>query len=364
MRINILFFFAFSLIFLVLIDCKKVENQKDKLQTELLKLSEYDFFEGNLAELKPKSDLIPYDLNTSLFTDYAHKSRFLKMPKGAKANYRLDQVLDFPEGTIIVKNFFYYHDERNLDLGKKIIETRLLIKKDIEWESLNYVWNDEQTDAFLDVTGDIIPITWINDKGDQQNINYVIPNKNQCRSCHNYDGKLTPIGPKVANLNKDFMYTTGAENQLMHWSNKGLLDGYDQELSHPKAAEWGNKNISLHERAMAYLDINCGHCHNPKGAANTSGLHLVLGNPLDISLGIYKATVSAGAGTGGHTYSIVPGSSATSIMINRMKSLNPGVMMPEVGRTVVHEEGIQLLAEWIDKMDKNQFKHLRVAELK
>ena len=107
---------------------------------------------------------------------------------------------------------------------------------------------------------------------------------------------------------------------------------------------------TLHQRALSYLDINCGHCHNPSGSANTSGLHLVSGAKTDISLGIYKATVSAGAGTGGHTYSIVPGKPQESIMIYRMNSTDPAAMMPELGRTMVHLEGVELISKWIEKL--------------
>lgn len=327
------------------------------------KLSEYGFFEGAISDLKPAKGITPYDLNTSLFTDYAQKSRFVKLPEGTSANYTPKEVLDFPEGTILIKNFFYYHDEQKPELGKRIIETRLLVKNEVEWETLNYVWTEDQKEAILDITGDIIPVSWVDAKGQKKEINYIIPNKNQCKSCHNMNGKIIPIGPKVAHLNKDFAYEGGAENQLVHWSKSGILMGFDESASHPESAEWGSEKANLHDRAMAYLDINCAHCHNSKGAANTSGLHLELGAAMDINLGIYKATVSAGGGTGGHTYSIVPGSSATSVMINRMKSTNPGVMMPEVGRTVVHEEGVKLIAEWIDKMDPSKFKQAG-AELK
>ncbi len=355
-----LFLFA-GLLILSTLSCKQKTTIKASSEKE--NLSEYGFFTGNIADLIPADGIIPYDLNTPLFSDYAYKSRFVKLPAGQSAKYEPKDVLDFPEGTTLIKTFFYYQNEQKPEEGKRIIETRLLIKKNNEWETLNYVWNEKQTDAILDITGDIIPVSWVDEKGDKRDINYVIPNKNQCKSCHNLNGKIVPIGPKVANLNKDFTYKDGKENQLTHWHNSGILKGYDLSVDHPKAAEWANEKASIHDRAMAYLDINCAHCHNSKGAANTSGLHLELGAAMDINLGIYKATVSAGGGTGGHTYSIVPGSSGTSIMVNRMKSINPGVMMPEVGRTVVHEEGVKLIAEWIDKMDPAKFKQV-VAELK
>jgi len=105
---------------------------------------------------------------------------------------------------------------------------------------------------------------------------------------------------------------------------------------------------------LAYLDINCAHCHKKNGAANTSGLLLDVNTKMDISRGIYKATVSAGAGTGGHQYSIVPGHPETSVMIYRMNSTDPGAMMPEPGRTSVHTEGVALIAEWIEMMPEDK----------
>jgi uncharacterized repeat protein (TIGR03806 family) len=357
-------FIASFAMFLLYNGCKEsTKSQSTTVKVEYEKLSDYNFFEGNLKDLSPIDGVIPYDLTTSLFTDYAHKSRFVKLPKGQSAEFQLDKVVDFPEGTVLIKNFFYFLDERDQTLGKRIIETRLLIKKADDWETLNYKWNSEQTEAFLDIIGDIVTVDWIDSKGQSRNINYIIPNKNQCRSCHNLDGKITPIGPKVAFLNKDFAYRSGLKNQLRHWGEIGILKVLDSVEVLPEAAEWGNQKFSLHDRAMAYLDINCAHCHNAKGAANTSGLHLTVNAPMDINLGIYKATVSAGAGTGGHTYSIVPGSSSTSVMVNRMKSTNPGAMMPELGRSMVHEEGVALIAEWIDKMDKRQFTHLSTNTL-
>ena len=143
-------------------------------------------------------------------------------------------------------------------------------------------------------------------------------------------------------------------NQLEKWVQVGYLS--ESPLDVPSVAVWDNSDdYGLHERAMAYLDINCGHCHNPDGAANTSGLTLLADSDLGLTLGVYKATVSAGAGTGGHTYSIVPGDPETSIMVYRMESNNPGAMMPELGRRLVHDEGVALIADWIAAMDVDQF---------
>ena len=67
-------------------------------------------------------------------------------------------------------------------------------------------------------------------------------------------------------------------------------------------------------------------------------------------LGIYKKPVAAGRASGNLKYSIVPGHSNESIMLYRMQSLDPGIMMPESGRALADEAGINLIKEWIDKL--------------
>ncbi len=341
---------------LLIIRCQSGFNKSIKIPAKPYeKLSQYQFFKGGLADLQPNDRVLPYDLNSPLFTDYAHKARFVWMPEGTSANYNADQVLEFPKETALIKNFYYENDETDASKGKKIIETRILINRGVEWEAISYLWNEEQTEAYFDVIGDIKEISWINTSGQSQSIDYIIPNKNQCKNCHTYGNQQIPIGPKVQNLNKTFVYADGKMNQLEKWVSVGYLKGYDPTANHPKVAVWDDeKSGTLHERAMAYLDINCGHCHNQNGPANTSGLHLVADAGLDMSLGIYKATVSAGAGTGGHTYSIVPGNPKESILVFRMNSTNPGAMMPELGRSIVHTEGVDLISEWIEKMEVDE----------
>lgn len=318
-------------------------------------LSAYNFFIGNVAELKPENGVLPYELISPLFSDYSHKERFVWMPDGTAANYTTEHVLDFPEGAVLIKNFYYLHDERDASKGKRLMETRLLINRGEEWDAYGYSWNDEQTEAYYDIIGDIKDVSWINKNGEEQTVDYIIPNKNQCKGCHAYDNKLMPIGPKVRNLNKDFAFQDGSFNQLEKWAEVGYLHNYKNQSKHPAVAQWDNGSSSIHERSMAYLDINCGHCHNPKGAGGTSGLTLMADSEIGLKVGVYKPTVSAGAGTGGHSFSIVPGNADESIMIYRMNSTNPGAMMPELGRRLVHHEGVDLIANWINSMDETKF---------
>src|SRR3546814_10895541 len=79
-------------------------------------------------------------------------------------------------------------------------------------------------------------------------------------------------------------------------------------LGVPRNADWRDAaHASLDGRARAYLDINCGHCHNEKGPADTSGLWLDVGDHPPRHLGLCKPSIAAGQGTGGHRFGIVPG---------------------------------------------------------
>ena len=114
-------------------------------------------------------EVLPYALNTPLFSDYAHKLRTVWMPKGVSAAYKADSAFDFPVGTIISKTFYYPREggsqtvlasddsggASQLDLKKvRLMETRLLVRRAEGWIALPYVWNAQQTEAELKRTGD------------------------------------------------------------------------------------------------------------------------------------------------------------------------------------------------------------------
>ena len=233
------------------------------------------------------------------------------------------------------------------------METRILVRRVAGWEALPYVWNANQTDAELARTGDAKPLELISDDGVKEPFTYVVPNENQCAGCHVVDLKtkqIAPIGPKSRHLNRDFTYADQQENQLLHWSRLGYLSGAPDAAQAPRNANWRDSKAPLDERARAYLDVNCGHCHNPKGPANTTALDLTIFAAADRFLGVCKPPVAAGRGTGDHFFDVVPGRPDDSILPFRMQSSEPGVMMPEQGRTTTHQEGVALIKQWIAAM--------------
>ncbi|WP_447737217.1 SO2930 family diheme c-type cytochrome [Rhodanobacter soli] len=334
------------------------------------KLSDWHVVEVRDGRLQLNDGVVPYDLNTPLFTDYAHKLRTVWMPKGTTAKYQPTDTLDFPVGTVISKTFYYpraadgkfgdvaRNDDysrdfagQGLDMANvRLIETRILVHRKDGWAAIPYVWNDAQTEATLARTGAVLPLALVGTDNAREDFNYVVPDESQCQSCHAQDWidrKVHPIGPKARHINKDYHYADGSANQLEHLAKLGYLSGLPALAEVPRDANWEDTRATLDARARAYLDINCGHCHNANGAANTTGLTLDAGTPEDRHLGICKPPTAAGQGTGDHFFDIVPGQPDESILPYRLSSKEPGVMMPELGRSTVHREGVALIKAWI-----------------
>ncbi len=335
-------------------------------------LSNWGVVVAKSGSLALGQDVVPYDLNTPLFTDAAHKLRTLYVPPGTSATYRTGQALDFPVGSVLSKTFYYPKDDtgqllstqytgddfagEGLNLAKvRLMETRILVHREAGWVALPYIWNEAQTDAVLERTGGVQSLNLQLPDGGEQSFAYVIPNANQCAGCHAVNAttkQIAPIGPAPRHLNKTYPYANGEKNQLVHLASLEVLAGFNPAEKHPRNANWRDEAALLEDRAAAYLDINCGHCHNPQGAADTSALYLDL--PGDDytggNSGLCKPPVAAGQGTGGHKFDIVPGQAEASILWYRMDSTNPAVMMPELGRSTIDHEGVALIANWINAM--------------
>ncbi|HLJ86693.1 MAG TPA: SO2930 family diheme c-type cytochrome [Candidatus Angelobacter sp.] len=310
-------------------------------------LSSWHLFTGVKPKLQANQGVLPYDLNTPLFSDYASKYRFVWMPPGKSAQYREDGVFDFPIGTILAKTFAFPTTGSG---NERLVETRLLVRGKAGWVGLPYVWNREQTDAKLDLAADPVPISFVDASGKKNEFTYFIPNANECKQCHDNSRVMLPIGPKARNLNKDYPYTGGPSNQLVMWAKMGYLQGAPGPGLAPKAAVWNETgHSSLAARAQAYLDNNCGHCHQPGGTAGYTGVDLRSTASGLRALGLCKSPNSAGR-VGGLTYDLVPGKPDESILVARMESTRPKEMMPQIGRSTVHQEGVALIREWVGSL--------------
>ncbi len=331
-------FAAVGAIMLALAGCsKEVRAHLDEPYPK--KLSAWKLF---TSELKPNARVIPYDLNTPLFTDYATKRRFVWIPPGQAATYKDDDTFDFPRGTIFSKTFSYPDASK-----ERLIETRLLVNTNTGWVALPYVWNTAQTEATLDVNADAVEVNW-----NGYNIHYAIPNSNQCKECHDQSKITSPIGPKARHLNRDFDYPEGRFNQLAYWTKLGILRGAPDPAQSPKQPVWNDPSTgSLDARARTYLEVNCAHCHSPNGSASNTGLYLTDLERDPMRIGFCKTPVSAGKASASMLFDAVRGHPELSILTHRMDSDEPKIMMPEIGRTLIHREGVALIREWLASLN-------------
>ncbi|NQY04817.1 MAG: hypothetical protein HRT68_01105 [Flavobacteriaceae bacterium] len=309
-------------------------------------LSEYNFFEDGMSDQTPVYGVIPYEPISQLFTDYAKKKRFVWMPNDVKATYVSDRdVLNFPLGTVLIKTFYY----NNVQPGNttKIIETRLMIRKNTGWEFANYVWNDEQTEAILDNNGSFVALEW-NEGGQTLNTNYRIPSEAECLTCHKNSNIAISIGTKPQNLNKSYNFSDGAMNQLDKLVDFGYLEEFDTSGINT-VLNWADDSQPIDMRARSYLDINCAHCHTENGHCSYRAIRLAFTDSTDDDNAGICAIPDEDIGAS-YTHIVSPGRSERSVMAARLMSLDESIQMPLIGRTILHDEGIQLISDWIDQL--------------
>ena len=275
----------------------------------------------------PGSVLVPYALQAPFWSDGAVKQRWIAMPDGTQATVTATNDLDFPNGTVLVKQF---------KLGGKKIETRLLMRHtDGTWAGYSYEWNDAETAATKVVGGKekaLAGQTW------------VYPSEQQCLQCHTGAAGRS-LGLELPQQNGLFTYpSTGrTANQLDTLAHLGMVTLPQPPANLPAYPEpFGTAPLA--ERARAYLHSNCSHCHQPGGPTpstmdlryatllkdtKTCGLPPSIGD-----LGIANAKL------------VAPGSPSTSIVLERMKRLD-GHRMPPIGRLVVDQQGVQVVTQWI-----------------
>ncbi len=360
-------------------------------------LSQYNLFaDPTDPRTSPNESGLLFDLTTPLFSDYASKYRFVFLPAGASADWQEgspsapNATLLFPVGTVIAKTFSFKNGA-----NENVVETRLLIHRQGNggqtfWEGMPFIWETDgaghRTDARLAIGGGTASVSWSYEDPDPDvtatytgsTAHYAIPHANQCGSCHSNDDKEpgdSPIGLKVRLLNRPLDYGSGAENQLQHWVDLGLLSGapplavdgnhiattvqrlprfnvpndpFAIPASEPsRLAQMTAAEIDKEMRARAWLESNCAHCHNRDGIAQSTGVFFDVFRKVDVNHGVCKRPTTAGSSSGGHEYDILPGSAADSILSFRIHATDPGARMPPIARSVTHEQAVAVVDDWI-----------------
>ncbi len=336
----------------------------DLTQVPYQKLSDYNFFEGALKNQKPVADVMPYEPASSLFTDYAKKKRFVWMPKNTKGTFNGDgNILELPVGAALIKSFYYENVQGFASAdGKRIIETRIMIRKADGWIFAEYVWNDEQTEAYLNMDGSFTPIEWIDENNVTKSTNYRIPSEAQCTVCHKssemVDGNSisinVPIAIKPQSLNFNYNYGSITKNQLTAWVDAGFLEsGFSLPSIENTAVSYSDISKPIELRARSYMDVNCAHCHSTGKHCDYRPLRLSLAETKNnhTNMGVCVETADMQDFEGALSKLVTPGNINRSMLYYRLNTTNEAYRMPLHGRSVIHEEGIALIEQWINSLE-------------
>ena len=288
-------------------------------------LSAYKIFQGTPSDLIPAEDFELLELSSILYTDYAKKQRLVKVPEGEQITRLPDGSIDFPDGTILTKTFYYYNDERDTSLGKRIIETRLLIKESDVWNIATYTWNAEQTEATLELQGTDTQVDWVNSTGNSVSTVYHVPDANECIACHQSSSTMIPLGTKLRNLNRTVERNGTLVNQITHLQSLGFLSNFPSSAV-ASIVDYNEASNSLSDRGRAYLDLNCAHCHSPNAWDIPSQ------EDFDFR---YETSFSE---------------TGISSEIRNIRRQLQDREMPFIGTTILDQEGVELVVEYLESL--------------
>lgn len=288
-------------------------------------LSFYNVFEGNPIDLIPNDSYHLLELSSPLFTDYAHKQRLVKVPDNTQMVRLANDEIDFPDNTILAKTFYYFNDERDEGLGKRVMETRLMIKAEGLWNVATYIWNNEQTEAILELNGLETPVNWVDVNGINRSTVYDFPDENECITCHQADNNIIPLGTTLPHMNRNVTRSGQTTNLLSHLQVVGVLNDFNvRGIS--EIPDYHDSSYSPEERARAYMHINCSHCHNPAGweEAVEQDLDFRYSTPLN-QTGILMES-------------------------DEIVELVQDGEMPFIGTTMLDESGVPLIVDYINSL--------------
>lgn len=348
---------AFFLIFFGYVSCSDNESVVEIPQhlevnwqdAPFEKLSDYGFYKGNLNDLTPHPSLILYEPAAELFTDEAQKQRLIWLPKNTQMTYQsANRSPAFPEGSIIIKSFFY---EKALpNATRKILETRVMLKRGSGWEFYSYVWNDEQSEANLSQTPIWVDLEWISDQGGNKATQYVIPSPNQCALCHGNGADAKPLGMQPMQLAMPLKSATNGVSQWADLIEKNKIVNAPNVLPIQMVSPWDTQK-SLNERARSYLHVNCAHCHSEVGNASNTPMRLDYTLTVNNSQNLGICVQPVHQVVGEQMRIVTPGSPNQSQLYYRMgQSLNEW-QMPNFGRTIHDTRGLQLINDWITSLE-------------
>jgi uncharacterized repeat protein (TIGR03806 family) len=302
---------------------------------------------ASMQELKPNPGVIPYDVNTPLWSDGAAKTRWIALPGEARIGFKPTGEWQFPPGTVFVKHFEINTDAAHPEQRKRL-ETRLLVvNRTGTGYGATYRWRDNQEDAELLADGGTEEFT-VNTGAGAEKRRWTYPGRNECLLCHTAAAGFV-LGVKTRQLNRPFTYpATGVtDNQLRTWNHLRLFTGELAEADisgYPKLAALSDRKAPLEERVRSYLDANCSNCHRPGGTRGQFDARF--DTPL-AKQNLIKGPVGSTNLDLPNCKLITPGDLKASMVYQRMNRRHDLFNMPPLATHEIDREAVEVFAEWI-----------------
>jgi uncharacterized repeat protein (TIGR03806 family) len=272
--------------------------------------------------------LIPYQVNSALWSDGAEKERYLSIPDNTQVNVTTNGDFNFPVGSVLMKHFKF---------GEKFVETRLFTHGELGWQGFSYEWNDAQTDANL--------LSGAKDKA-VNNISWHFPSPGQCMECHTTVAGFS-LGLEAKQLNGSFVYPASQKmaTQLTTLSHIGLfavplLTTHKTE----KLFSLDDVQATVEQKARSYLHTNCSNCHQPDGPTPVT-LDLRFTTSLAQMNACNQTPTAGDVGIVGAKL-IAPGDPSRSVLLKRMQATDTS-RMPPLATSVVDTAAVQVISDWI-----------------
>jgi hypothetical protein len=319
-------------------------------------LSETGLYSNITAKTIAQSNLM-FSPQYPLWSDGAGKKRWIYVPPGRSIDAKQVDDWVFPVGTKLWKEFSF---------GKRV-ETRYLLKvgKGV-WSYATYAWKEDQSDAVL------VPESGFPDHVEiAPGIRHSIPSIDDCKSCHEGQGRDVVLGFTALQLSPDrdpnaphADSVTSDMVNLKSLIDKKLLAHFPERfINHAPAIA----ARSPQERAaLGYLSANCGGCHNATDPLSSVGMYLK--RSVDTTPGAAEVEMQSVIGRTSkyqipdlgpdQSYRIYPGDPSRSAIVYRMSTRDPYRQMPPLGTKIVDKEAVALITRWIqlDLMNTKQVK--------
>jgi uncharacterized repeat protein (TIGR03806 family) len=274
--------------------------------------------------------VLPYTIAEPFWSDTAVKTRYFAIPNGTTFSVGSDGDFTLPPGAVTIKNFQWQG---------QYFETRFFVRyTDGTYGAWTYMWNDAQTQATLvDVTNGATKTL----AGGHV---WSYPTRQQCFDCHTAAaGFSLGIETRQLNVNQTYPSTGRNANQFDTLAGIGMLSGNQNSL--PPFPGHNTTQAALHQRAQAYLHVNCSNCHRPGGTGQGTADYRY-----DTPFGSknvcnQESFLPAYPGLD----LIEPGNHTQSVVWLRMSQRTQN-FMPPIGSKLADTEGAALLQQWINAM--------------